>query len=60
MKVRSHAIPEGKVVATFGSKVVCNLGVQVAHEGSSYVEYARGVGIELTGLDMMLSVELDT
>ena len=41
-------------------KFVCDLGVQVAHEGSSYNECARGVGMKLTGLDMMSSAELNT
>ena len=49
---RLYATPEGKVV--------CNLGVQVAHEGSSYVECARRVGIDLIRLDMMSSAELNT
>ena len=52
MKVRSHA--------TFGGKVVCDLGVQVAHEGSCYVECARGIRIDLIGLDLMSSAELST
>ena len=60
---------EGKVVCilvkvrscvTFEGKVVCVLGVKVAHEGSSYIECARGVGIELIGLDTMSSAELNT
>ena len=45
--------------ATFGGKVVCDLGIQVAHEGSSYVEFACE-RIDLTGLDMVLSAEMDT
>ena len=46
--------------ATSDSKVVCDLGVQVAHEGYCYVEFAYGIGIDLIGLDMMSSTELDT
>ena len=30
-----------------GSKVVCDLGIQVAHEASGYIEYACGVEVEL-------------
>ena len=41
---RSYAIP--------GSKAVCDLSVQVANEGSSYVECACGVEMELVGLDV--------
>ena len=42
------------------SRVVCDLNAQVAHEGSSYVECARGVGMVLTGLDVMSSAGLNT
>ena len=52
VKARSYATHEGKVV--------CDLRVQVAHEGSSFVECACGVGMELTGLEIMLSAELST
>ena len=52
LKARSYA--------TFGGKVVCDLGVQVAHEGNSYVECVHRVGIDLIGLDMMSSAELST
>ena len=38
--------------ATFGDKVVCDLGIQVAHEGSSYVECARRVAIDWTRHDV--------
>ena len=52
LKARSYA--------TFGSKVMWDLGVQVAHEGNNYIECAHRVGIEQTGLDMMSSAELST
>ena len=52
VRARSYTIP--------GSKVVCNLSVQVAHEGSSYVECACGVEMELIRLDMMSSAKLNT
>ena len=51
---------EARSCATSEGKVVCGLGVQVAHEGSSYVEYTYRVGMELTGLDVMSSAELNT
>ena len=51
---------EARSYATLEGKVVCDLGVQVAHEGNSYVEYASGVGVELIGLDTMSSAELNT
>ena len=46
--------------ATLRGKAMCDLRVQVAHEGSSYIECACGVGVELIGLDMMSSAELNT
>ena len=46
--------------AIFESKVVCDLGIQVAHESSSYVEYACRIGIDMIGLDTTSSVELNT
>ena len=52
MKARSYV--------TFRSKVMCDLGVQVDHEGSSFVECACRVGMEPTKLDMMSSTELST
>ena len=52
VRARLYAIP--------GSKVVCDLSVQVAHEGSNYVECACGVEMGLTGLDMVSSVGLNT
>ena len=39
METRSYVIS--------GSKVVCDLGIQVAHEGNGYVEYTCGVEVEL-------------
>ncbi len=52
MKARSYVIPL--------SKVVYDVSVQVAHEGSSYIECGCGIEMDLTGLDMMLSAELNT
>ena len=52
METRSYAIS--------GSKVVYDLRVQVSHEGSSYVECACRVEMELNRLDMMSSAELNT
>ena len=51
MEARSYAIS--------GSKVLCNLRVQIAHEGSSYVECACGVEVELdrTRHDAVCGVE---
>ena len=49
-----------RLYATHEGKVVCDLRVQVIHEGSIFVECACGVGMELTGLDMMSSAELNT
>ena len=46
--------------AISGSNVVHDLGIQVAHEGSSYVECACGVEMGLTGLDMVSSTGLNT
>ena len=37
-----------RLCVTFGGNVVCDLGVQVAHESSSYVECACRVGIDWT------------
>ena len=51
METRSYAI--------LGSKVVCDLRVQVAHEGSNYIECTCIVEMELTELDIMLSMELN-
>ena len=49
-----------RLYATHEGKVVCDLRVQVAHEGISYVECTCGVEMELTRLDMMSSAELST
>ena len=38
---------EMKSYAISGSKVVCDLGIQATHEGSSYIECACGVELEL-------------
>ena len=51
---------KAKSCVTIGGKVMCDLGVQEAHEGFCYVEFACGVRIGLIGLDMMSSAELDT
>ena len=45
-KVMSISI-KTKSYAISGSKVVCDLGIEVAHEGSSYVECTCGVEVEL-------------
>ena len=69
VSMRLRATFEGKVVcvlvkvrscATFEGKVVCVLGIQVDYEGSSYVECACRVGVELIGLDTTSSAELKT
>ena len=43
--------------ATFGDKVVCDLGIQVAHEGSSYVESTCGERKDWTRHDVECGVE---
>ena len=44
---------------TFGGKAVCDLGIQVAHEGNSYIGFACR-RIDLIGLDMVLSAVRNT
>ena len=52
MRARSYAIPR--------SKVVCDLRVQIAHDGCCYIEFACRGRIDMIRLDMMSSTELDT
>ena len=55
-----YVLVKARLCVTFEGKVVCVFGVQVAHEGHSYVECACKVGVEVIGLDTMSSAELNT
>ena len=65
---RSYVTPESKFICdlwsqsseTFDSKVMCDLRIQVAYKGNCCIDFVCRGRIELIGLDMVSSVELDT